>query len=298
MAVSSRMCEMWIPPNWPGHLRQLDHLVGGRERPRHVEAGRCSARTHRRSSPARRARASSAISSASPGRIDVADDVANGCSPARRSAPKLTDFGVASSFARNGAERHWRRSRRDLRSAWSPPGARSCRRSASERCRARACVWMSMNPGASTCPATSIILVAGSSMRRRDACDGVPVDRHVGTIPGAPGAVDDASVAEQQVVGRRLGGRPGRTRDGRNHRSQEQSRPAVPSSQAVRSIGHASPESLQKREEVSVTSARAHAFFSRCSTRAASSLLPCATSAWCTPKSAHPFSRLRRRSSQ
>ncbi len=40
---------------------------------------------------------------------------------------------------------------------------------------------------------------------RRDANDGVSLDGEVGHIPGAGGAVDDASTAQNQVVGGRLG---------------------------------------------------------------------------------------------
>ena len=53
-----------------------------------------------------------------------------------------------------------------------------------------------------------------------------------------------------------------------------------------------------KRDEVSVTSALAHAFLKRASIIAASSFLPCALSACIRPNSDQPLSRLRFRSSQ
>ena len=284
-----------MPPNRPATLRQLDHFAGWRERPRHVEeSGAQPERAVFHPLLDERAHLLQLVG----GRlaIELADD-ARTDAPLPDEGADVDGFLQRLELRQKRAERHWRRPIGTFDQRGHPlPDIVVSGRNLKDAARR---VGVNVDESRRQHLAGGVDrsrrgLVDG----RRDARDGIPADGKVGTIPGAPGAIDDASVAEQQVVGRRLSGRPGRTRDGRNRRGQEHSRPAVPSSQAVRSIGHASPESLQKREEVSVTSARAHAFFSRCSTRAASSLLPCATSAWCTPKSAHPFSRLRRRSSQ
>ena len=61
-----------------------------------------------------------------------------------------------------------------------------------------------MNPGATTAPPTSTTRAAGRSIDRRDPRDRVAADRDVSLEPRAAGAVDDAAVVEQEVVGRRL----------------------------------------------------------------------------------------------
>ena len=58
-----------------------------------------------------------------------------------------------------------------------------------------------MKPGATTRPLTSTTRAAGSVIERGDADDGVALDGDVGAIPRAAGAVDDAAVAEDQIVG-------------------------------------------------------------------------------------------------
>ena len=50
--------------------------------------------------------------------------------------------------------------------------------------------------------------------RRGDADDGVALDRQIGAIPRAAGAVDDASVAKDEIVAGRLGGK---SRRGEKH---------------------------------------------------------------------------------
>ena len=157
-------------------------------------------------------------------------------------------------------------------------------------------VWMSMNPGASTWPATSS---SSSRPRRWTArcarwCRRGWQGRH-----GTRGCRSRRRCERCGAAGRRAP--PERPAKPRRRRPQSWRPESNPGRRRINLVRRSrvsgiarGPERCQKREEVSVTSARAHAFFSRCSTRAASSLLPCATSAWCTPKSAHPFSRLRR----
>ena len=62
-----------------------------------------------------------------------------------------------------------------------------------------------MNPGATTRPADVDTRAAASSIARRDPRDRVSFDGDVGPIPRAAGAVDDAAVADDEVVSRRLG---------------------------------------------------------------------------------------------
>ena len=122
---------------------------------------------------------------------------------------------------------------------------------------------MSMNPGATTVPATSMVRAAGSVDGRRDAGDRVAADRDVAPIPGAAGPVDDSGVAEQQVVAARLE-RPARRQTRAPRRTQPRRRHRRPArAERMRTSQSACP---QNREAVSVTSAVAQAFFSRAST--------------------------------
>ena len=61
-----------------------------------------------------------------------------------------------------------------------------------------------MNPGETTLPAASMMRAAGRVDPRRDARDRVAAHGDVAAIPRAAGAVDDAAVADHQVVGGRL----------------------------------------------------------------------------------------------
>ena len=113
--------------------------------------------------------------------------------------------------------------------------------------------------------------------RWRNAGDRAAADSEIGAIPRAAGPVDDPGVAEHQVVGRDLSRRPGDPDRGHRQRGETAAPASARRSPRVTRIEHHVPGVLQNREEVSVTSARAHAFFSRCSTTAASSFLPCAS---------------------
>ena len=61
-----------------------------------------------------------------------------------------------------------------------------------------------MNPGATTSPVTSMTRVAAVGDRRRDAHDGVALDRDIAAIPRARRAINDLPAAQDEVVGGRL----------------------------------------------------------------------------------------------
>ena len=68
---------------------------------------------------------------------------------------------------------------------------------------------MSMNPGATTLPAASIVARRRRVDARRDPDDRVAAHGDVAAIPRAARAVDDAAVANDEIEGRRLRARRG-----------------------------------------------------------------------------------------
>ena len=58
-----------------------------------------------------------------------------------------------------------------------------------------------MNPGATTMPRASMVRLAGSALQVSDGGDLARPDGDVAGIPRRPGAVDDAAVADDHVVG-------------------------------------------------------------------------------------------------
>ena len=65
-----------------------------------------------------------------------------------------------------------------------------------------------MNPGATTWPLASIVRAAGASIDGAMRTIVSPRIGEVAAIPRAAGAVDDAAVPDQEVVGRTLCARP------------------------------------------------------------------------------------------
>ena len=67
------------------------------------------------------------------------------------------------------------------------------------------CPSMSMKPGATTIPCASIVRLA-AAFQVADGGDVAVADGDIGGVPGRAGAIDDVSVADDEVVRIRGGG--------------------------------------------------------------------------------------------
>ena len=194
-----------MPPICPATLRQLDDLGGRRERARHVEEARAQAERavfhalpHQPRASAR-ARRRSPADWRSPTTVAADRPLTDEAREIRRDARRRR---ACSRNGRSGTRRAAVRPLDERRHALPHVvvGGRHL-----EDAAPRMRVDVDETGRHDQAARRRSTRAAGSVIERGDAGDGVPRDRDVGAIPRAAGAVDDAAVAKDEIVGGRLG---------------------------------------------------------------------------------------------